>query len=159
MTDQPNDDDLELRRRQLASMSRLYDEVLDSDVSVHAVNFLAIARLLCDIAGSDLHAAAAVIHEPAGLEAARSEYEHLTDEDRRELHEQIAEHWSLNVNLAVRKLWHAAAVLNFQPDTLDPKHVAMVAATYLSRDPDDVVAEVEAAISNDPPLDDAESTE
>ena len=137
-------------------MSRLYDEVLDSDVTRHAVDFLARARLLLDIAGSDLAAAAAVIHAPAGLEATRSEYDQLSDEDRHELHQEVGQHWSLNVNLAVRKLWHAASVLRFRPDTMDPKHVALVAATYFSRDADDMIAELEASLSKDPPpLDDA----
>ncbi len=155
MTDQPHDDDLEPRRQQLAAMSRLYEEVIASDVSLHAVSFLACARLLTDIAGDDLNAVKNVIHRPAGFEAAAREYERLADDARRALHEQVGAHWNVNVNLAIRKLWHAAGVLHFQPDTIDPKHVALVAATYLSRDPDDVAAELEAAISGDPPLDEA----
>ena len=61
-----------------------------------------------------------------------------------QLHKLIGQHWTLNLNLAVRKLWHAAIVLGFQPDTLDPKHVAMTAATYLSRTPSDVLSELTA---------------
>jgi len=39
-------------------------------------------------------------------------------------------------------MFHAANVLGFQADSLDPKHVAIVAATYFSRSPDDVYAEL-----------------
>ncbi len=155
MTDQPHDDDLEPRRQQLAAMSRLYEEAVATDVSLHAVSFLACARLLTDIAGGNQDVARDVIHEPAGLEAAAREYEQLSDDARRALNSQIGEHWNVNINLAIRKLWHAAGVLRFKPTTIDPKHVALVAATYLSRDLDDVAAELEAAISGDPPLDEA----
>jgi hypothetical protein len=60
----------------------------------------------------------------------------------------IGQHWSLNVNLAVRKLWHAAEMLGFQADTLDPKHVAMTAATHLSRDPLEVLGEIKGKSSD-----------
>jgi hypothetical protein len=95
-----------------------------------------------DISGDDTDAAKNVIHTPAGREASSREYDELSDDERRELLETIAQHWCLNVNLAVRKLWHAACVLGFQPDTLDPKHVATTAGMYMSRNPGDVLAEM-----------------
>jgi hypothetical protein len=83
-------------------------------------------------------------------EAARREFDQLSEDARDELRKVVGQHWSLNVNLAVRKLWHAATVLGFKPDTLDPQHVAMLAATYLSREPDDVFAELTKATEKDP---------
>jgi hypothetical protein len=62
----------------------------------------------------------------------------------------VTQHWSLNVNLAVRRLWHAAQVLGYQAQTLDPQYVALVAATYLSRTPDDVIDELEGVIGGHP---------
>lgn len=138
-----NDDDL---GRELKAQEALYDEVLDSNVTTHAVDFLARAHLLTEIA--DIDTAKHFIHKPEGSEAARREWDDMDDEGRTEVTELVAQHWSLNVNLAVRRLWHAAKVLGFQPDTLDPKHVAMVAATYLSRPPEDVLKEL-TAIADD----------
>jgi hypothetical protein len=48
----------------------------------------------------------------------------------------------------VRRLWHAAEVLGYQPRTLDSKHLAMVAATYLSRAPDDVMRELVTVVAS-----------
>jgi hypothetical protein len=104
------------------------------------VDFLARAHLLTQIA--DLETATEFIHKPEGSEAARREWDDLNDDDRKGITELVAKHWSLNVNLAVRRLWHAAEVLGFQADTLDPKHVALVAAIYLSRTPEDVLEEL-----------------
>jgi hypothetical protein len=140
-----NDDDLDLGR-ELKAQEALYDEVLDSNVTTYAVDFLARAHLLTEIA--DMETARVFIHKPEGAEACRREWDDLTDEGRSEITGLVAKHWSLNVNLAVRRLWHAAKVLGFQPDTLDPKHVAMVAATYLSRPPEDVLKEL-TAIADD----------
>ena len=130
----------------LAAQSALYDEVLESPVTDHAVDFLCRAQLLLRIADDQPEAAKDVIHSDAGHQAALREYEQLSDDDRQKVHESVAQHWSLNVNLAVRKLWHAAEVLGFKADTLDPKHVAMVAATYISRSPADVYAELAEAV-------------
>jgi hypothetical protein len=151
ITDHTPDD--EFIREQLAGMSALYDQVLDSDVTLSAIDFMARAKLVMDIAGDDLAAAGAVVHAPAGREAAKREYDQLSDEARADLHQLVGQHWSLNVNLAVRKLWHAANVLGFKPDTLNPQMVAMVAATYLSREPDDLYAELARAAGGDPPMD------
>ena len=142
----PHDDDL-AHGRELKAQETLYEEVRDSPVTAHAVDFLARAHLLTEIA--DLETAKEFIHSDAGREAARREWDDLTDDDRKEITIVVAKHWSLNVNLAVRRLWHAAAVLGFQPDTLDPKHVAMVAATYLSRPPEDVFKELTRATAAD----------
>jgi hypothetical protein len=127
---------------QLEAMSKLYDEVLDSKVTDHAIEFLCRAQLLLDITGDDLETARGFIHTDAGREAVRREWDDMDDDGRKDITEIVSQHWSLNVNLAVRKLWHAANVLGFQPTTLDPKHVAMTAATYLSRHPTDILNEM-----------------
>jgi hypothetical protein len=108
----PHDDDLELGR-ELKAQEALYDEVLDSNGTTHAVDFLARALMLCEIA--DIDTAKDFIHKPEGSEAVRREWDDLDDEGRKEVTEIVAQHWSLNVNLAVRRLWHAAKVLGFQP--------------------------------------------
>lgn len=128
------------------AMSRLYDEVLDSSITERAVNFLARSHVLCEIA--DVEVAKDFVHRPEGREAARREWDDMDDDGRRAVTEMVAAHWSVNVNLAVRRLWHAARVLGFQPGTLDPQHVALVAASYLSRAPADVVDELEAIIGS-----------
>lgn len=127
---------------QFAAMSKLYDDAIDTEVSTHAMDFMARAQLLMDIAGDDIEAAKGSIHTGAGREAAMREYDELSDDDRHELLEVVAQHSALNLNLAVRKLWHAANVLGFKPDTLDPMHVAMTAATYLSRSPRELLNEM-----------------
>ncbi len=146
MTDQSNDDDLELGR-QLAAQAELYEAALDSPVTATAVDFLARAHLLTDITGDDLEAAREAIHTEAGKVAAKREHDALSDEERAKLTNAVAQHWSLNVNLAVRRMWHAATVLGFQPDTLDPKHIAMVAAMYLSRPPREVYDELAGVVA------------
>jgi hypothetical protein len=130
------------------AMSNLYDQVMDSDVTVHAVDFICRAQLLMDIAGDDTDTAKSVIHTDAGREASIREYESVSDEDRHELLQVVGQHWSLNVHAAVKKLWHAATVLGFKPDTLDPKHVALTAATYLSRSPREVYNEMKTSTTD-----------
>jgi hypothetical protein len=132
----------------LAAQSALYDQVIDSNVTRNAIEFLCRCQMLLKIAGDDLDAVLPVVHTPAGQEAARREYEQLADDERDELHTVVGQHWSLVVNLAVRRMFHAAQVLGFKADTLDPKHVAMVAATYISRTPEDVYAELVKAVDN-----------
>ena len=135
---------------QLKAMEALYAEVMDSDVTIHALDFLCRVQLLLDITGDDTAAAKAVVHADAGRLAAKREFDGLGVDDRRELVRSVGQHWSLNVSLAVRKLWHAASVLGFQPDTLDAKYVALVAATYLSRSPRDVLDEIARSGGDDP---------
>jgi hypothetical protein len=112
---------------------------------MRAVDFLARAHVLTEIA--DIETAKDFIHKPEGTEAVRREWDDMDNEGRKEVTGIVTQHWSLNVNLAVRRLWHAAQVLGYQPATLDPQHVALVAATYLSRPPDDVIDELEGIIN------------
>jgi hypothetical protein len=135
--------DAEADRR--AAQEAMYNDVLDSPVTKHAIDFLCRTQMLLRITDDKLDAAAEFLHSIAGHEAALREYEQLNDDDRDDLHQLVVGHWSLNVNLAVRKMWHAAEVLGFQADTLDPKHVAMVAATYFSMPADDLVDELTKA--------------
>jgi hypothetical protein len=129
----------------LAAQSALYDEVLESPVTSHVVDYLCRTQMLLRIADGEFDTVHSVLYTDAGREAALREYEQLSDDERKEVHETVAQHWSLNVNLAVRKLWHAAEVLGFRGDTLDPKHVAMTAATYFSMPADDLVDELTKA--------------
>ena len=126
----PDDDDLG-HGRELKAQEALYEEVLDSTVTEHAVNWLCRAHMLLRISGDTPETARDAIHTPGGVHAATREYRSLSDTERAELHQEIGAAWSFVVGKAVRQLWHAAKVLGFQPDTLDPKHVAMTAATYL----------------------------
>src|SRR5215207_4005021 len=129
-------DKTEAKRQRLDAQRALYNDVLD---------YLCRTQLLLRIA-DDHDTVRSVLYTDAGRQAALREYEQLSDADLKELHETVAQHWSLNVNLAVRKLWHAAEVLGFQAGTLDPQLVAMTAATYFSMAAEDLVAELEAAI-------------
>ena len=129
----------------LAAQKALYDEVMGSPVTEHAVDFLCRSSMLLRITDDEVDAAREFLHSAAGHEAALREYEQLTDDERDDLHKLVSNHWSLNVNVAVRKMWHAAQVLGFRGDTLDPKHVAMTAATYFSMDAEDLVAQLERA--------------
>src|SRR5215211_200141 len=98
----PMTPDDEAQAERLAAQSALYDEALDTDVTAHALDFLARAQLLLRIASDQPEAAYPVVHSPAGREAARREFDQLTDDERDELKRTVAQHWSLNVNLAVR---------------------------------------------------------
>jgi hypothetical protein len=126
----PDDDDL-THGRELKAQEALYEEVLDSNVTDHAVNWLARAHLLLRISGDTPELARDAIYTSGGFEAATREYQGLSDAERAELLKVIGATWAFVVAKAVRQLWHAAKVLWFQPETLDPKHVAMTAATYL----------------------------
>jgi hypothetical protein len=137
--------DNEAKAERLAAQSALYDATLETDVTERAMDFLARASLLLRITRDDVEATKPVLHSPGGREAARREFDQLTDDERDEIKQTIGQHWSLNVNLAVRRLWHAAEVLGFHADSLDPQLVAMVAATYFSRAPEDVYDELVVA--------------
>ena len=130
----------------LAAQAALYEEVLDSPVTVNVIDFLCRTRMLLRIAGDKVDTVKPVMHTYAGRQAALTEYEQLNDTERHELHATVAQHWSLNVNLAVRKLWHASEILGFKADTLDPQDVAMTAATYFSRAPEDVIYELTTTV-------------
>jgi hypothetical protein len=127
----------------LAAQSALYDEVINSPVTDHAIDFLCRTKMLLRITDDQHEPVLPVLHTAAGRQAALREYKQLSDDEHAELLELVSQHWSLNVNLAVRKMWHAAEVLGFRGDTLDPKHVAMVAATYFSLDTDDLIDQLE----------------
>ena len=109
-------------------------------VTEHALDFLCRARCSPNHDRARHRPAGGPHH--AGHQAARREWDQLSDDDRAEVLAVISQHWSLNLNLAVRKMFHAASVLGFQADRLDPKHVAIVAASYLSRSPADVYDEL-----------------
>ena len=126
----------------LAAQAALFDAAMETPVTTSAIDFLWRSHLLVKIADDDLDAARSVIHTAAGSEAARREWDQLSHDEQVEVASAAGQHWNLNLNLAVRKMFHAANVLGFQGDTLDPKHVAIVAATYLSRSPDDVIADL-----------------
>src|SRR3954447_12723503 len=139
--------DDEIHGERLAAQAALYDAAFDTEMTDHALDFMARSQLLLRITSDNEDAAGQFIHTDAGRVAARREYDQLSDDDREELKRVIAHHWSLNLNLAVRRMWHAANVLGFKGDTLDPKYVAMLAAIYISRSPDDVYAELEQLAS------------
>jgi len=61
----------------------------------------------------------------------------------------MGKHWSLNLNLAVRSLWHAAETRGFKGDSIDPKHVALTAATYFSRDTEALIDELAKYVVTD----------
>lgn len=132
--DDPNAD-------RLAAQAALYDQALDCEVTDHAVDFLCRSHMLQRIS-DDIDTIKPFLHTDAGRAAARREYDQLSDDERTELLKVMAEHYSLNLNLAVRKVWHAANVLGFNGTTLDPKHVAMVAVMFLSRTPEEVYDEL-----------------
>jgi len=133
----------EAKDERLTAQSALYDATLGTDVTDRALDFLARSLLLLRITRDDVEATKPVLHSPGGREAARREFDQLTDDERDEIKQTIGQHWSLNVNLAVRRLWHAAEVLGFHPDSLDPQLVAMTAATYFSLAADDLVDQLE----------------
>ena len=71
--------------------------------------------------GSRIATVRSVLHKPAGREAAEREYAQLSEDDQRAVLEVAVKHWSLNLNLAVRNLWHAAETLGFRGDSHRPK--------------------------------------
>jgi hypothetical protein len=126
-------DDLALGEK-LARMEVLFHAAFKSAVTDHALEWLASAQLLLGIANNDLDVAGEAFHAPAGRAAAAREFEALPVEQRKALVQQITAHWSVNTSAAVKRLWHAAEVLGFDPETIAPDAVALVAATYLSED-------------------------
>ena len=133
MTDH-HDDEFELGRS-LKAQETLYNATLRSDVTVVATDWLARAYLLSEIAGEDIEAAVTVIDEPAGRAAARTEYDSLTEADRKAVLSLVGLHWSVCVKRAIEKLWHVCGKLQIDPTNIDEDHVALHAATLLS-DPD-----------------------
>jgi hypothetical protein len=132
----------EMHGERLAAQAALYDAAFDTELTDHALDFMARSQLLLRITNDNEETAGQFIDTDAGRVAAHREYDQLSDEQREELKRVIANHWSVNLNLAVRRMWHAAGVLGFKADTLDPKYVAMLAAIYISRDPEDVYDEL-----------------
>jgi len=132
MIDKPDDDELQ-RGRQLAAQEQLYNTALESNVTHVATQWLFKAYLLSEIAGDDITAAAAVIHKPEGLEAAHREFDSLTEQERIEVSEFVGLHFGRCLKIAIDWLWHACGVLHIDPEQLDPDHVALHAATLLSK--------------------------
>lgn len=116
----------------IEAMSALYDRVIDSPVTHVGVDWLARAILLLRIADHDVDLAGEVVHQDAGREAARREYDTLEDQDRRALTAEVCEHWASCVRDAILRLWHACGALQIDPVNLQPDHVALFAATLLN---------------------------
>jgi len=132
MTDEPNDDGDDIALvAQLKQMQAIFDGAIDTDVTLKAIDFMCRARLLLDIA--DVNVAKDVIHKPGGRKAAEREWAEIPSEKLDAVAREVMDHWAMCTTQAVKRLYHAATVLGFQPDTLDPKHVALTAATYLSQ--------------------------
>ena len=128
------DDDQHRLGEKLARMEILFNEAIKTDITTHAIDFLCRARLLLRITDHDPHVAKDAIHTAGGYEAASREWDALDQAQRVEIGNEVMDHWATVTTDAVRKLWHAAEVLGFKPDTIDPKHVALTAATYLGSD-------------------------
>src|SRR5215218_1345235 len=120
MTD--HDDDL---GRRLKAMEDLYSAALDSPVTERAADFIYRAHLLLRIADDDVNAAKEVVHAPAGRRAAAAEFKQLTDEERREISDEVGHAWSVCVRAAVERLWHAATVLEIDPRSMVPGAAAV----------------------------------
>jgi hypothetical protein len=133
MTDQPHDD--ELLGAKLAAQEKLYNAALESPITEAGVNWLFRAHLLLKIADDDVDAAKEVIHTLAGEEAAKREFDALSDHERASLKEHVGLYWSVCVRSAVERLWHAALVLKFDPTTVDRDYIALTAATLVSGKP------------------------
>jgi hypothetical protein len=123
------------RPEHLRAMEALYNEVLDSPVTRITTDWLFRAFLLLQISGDDPVAAREVVHTPAGLEAARREFDELPDTDRRAIGRVVGQHWAACVKDAIRRLWHACAVLQIDPASMSADSVALHAATLLSANP------------------------
>jgi hypothetical protein len=133
-----SDDDLALGEK-LARMETLFHAAFATTVTDHALEWMASAQLLLRIANDDTDVAGEAIHTLAGREAASREFEALPIEQRKALVKEITGHWAVNTSAAVKRLWHAAEVLGFDPETIAPDAVALVAATYLSEDVSELV--------------------
>ena len=114
------------------AMEKLYNEAIDSSVTKHAADFMFRAHLLLRISDQDVEAAKDVIHIDAGREAAWREFQGLSEDERKIIGDEVGYQFSRLVKRAINKLWHACSVLQMDPTTLDPEHVALVAATLLS---------------------------
>jgi hypothetical protein len=132
-----NDDDAEelALGEKLARMEVLFNEAIDTNVSTHAIDFLPRAHLLLEIADQDTTAAGEAIHTTGGREAAKREWDALAHDEQVAIVQEVTSHWALCTTHAVKRLWHAAEVLGFEPESIDPKHVALTASTYLSKHP------------------------
>jgi hypothetical protein len=74
-----------------------------------------------------------VIHTDAGYEAARREFAQLTEDERREAGTEVDAHWAACLKVALARLWQACDILDIDPTTLNADHVALYAATMLSK--------------------------
>jgi hypothetical protein len=126
-------DDLELGAK-LARMEILFNAAIKTTVTDHALEWMAAAELLLRIADDNIDVAKEAVFTPAGREAAAREFEALPYEQRKALVQQVLQHWAVNTSAAVKRLWHASEVLGFDPETIAPDAVALVAATYLDED-------------------------
>jgi hypothetical protein len=126
-------DDLQLGAK-LARMEVLFNAAIKSSVTDHALEWLAAAQLLLRVADDDADVAREAISTPAGREAAAREFEALSGDQRKALVQRITAHWAVNRRPRSSGSGHAAEVLGFDPETIAPDAVALVAATYLSED-------------------------
>jgi hypothetical protein len=66
--------------QRLAAQAALYDEVLDTQITTHVVDFLVRTQMLLRIADQQVDTVRPVLHSDAGREAARTEYDQLSDD-------------------------------------------------------------------------------
>jgi hypothetical protein len=112
-------------------MQHLFDKAIETDVAHHLIDRLALAWLVDRMTDGNLNVALDAFGDPGTRDAARAEYESLDDQERAELLAAIGPDVNEFTSDAIKRLWHSCRILGFDPETLDPKHVMLVAATLI----------------------------
>jgi hypothetical protein len=77
--------------------------------------------------------------DPGAYEAAQVELAELDDAGRQDLAQAVVPAWNNALSSAITYLWHVCRKLGYDPETLDPKHVSLVAAMFLGEEFTDIV--------------------
>ncbi len=73
------------------------------------------------------------MNHPGTQQAARAEFDALTDDERQQLLATVVPDAFGPLAEAIKRMTHACRVLGFDPDSLDPNHVALTAAALIGR--------------------------
>ena len=115
-------------------MRHLFDQATNTGPATAAIDRLIYCTLLDRLTNGNLDLALSTFAEPGTHQAALRELEELNDDERTELVGNVVPMWNEALSLAIRYLWHVSRTLGYNPEGLDPKHVALVGTMFLGAD-------------------------
>jgi hypothetical protein len=112
-------------------MRDLFNRAMDTGPAIAALDRLVYCYIVDRLTNGDTITALDVFADDGTSEAATRELDALDDQGRADLAAKVIPLWNTALSLAVLHLWHTCRRLGFDPESLDPKHIALVASVFL----------------------------